>query len=208
MTQKDEALRMADDFYYIQRVHSQYLGNAPVWWAVGDNGYTSYIQNAKKFTLEEATELITNTDKYAMYKCKDIDARLHLVFDHQDFKNLGTDAPCGFIGGKYALSEPETVEDETLLNWRIDNSTGTELADTEKAALQAQVNELRELVVGFIAAYEIEGLPCDHAQLIIDKTAPQCLIQHDNEVIEHIINICRGYWTNVDCIAAIRALKG
>lgn len=86
--------------YYLQNKNAGYLGNAPVWWARGGNGYTAYILGAERFTKEKAESFLKEDGlKWAMHKCDDVDARLHLVFDAQDFKNLGTDAPCGWASG-------------------------------------------------------------------------------------------------------------
>jgi len=93
--------------YYIHR-KGTFVGNAPSWWAKGGNGYTSYILGAERFSLEDALKLVTNGNKYAMYKCADVDARLHLVYDVQDDKRLGTDEPCGWKSG-YATAPSETA---------------------------------------------------------------------------------------------------
>lgn len=101
--------------YYIQRKPSGFLGNAPIWWAKGGCGYTAYIQNAEQFTHDEACKLVGDGVKFAMYPCSEINKRLHLVFDEQDFRNLGTDNPCDFTGGKYAdLSSVIKQRDELL----------------------------------------------------------------------------------------------
>lgn len=86
--------------YYLQNIAAGYLGNAPTWWAKGGNGYTAYILGAERFSREAAQKYVMHDpEKFAMHKCADIDARLHLVFDSQDFENLGTDAPCGWASG-------------------------------------------------------------------------------------------------------------
>jgi hypothetical protein len=98
-----EAERAA--FYYIQNKHAGYLGNAPIWWAKGGKGYTAYILNAERFTEANANQMVADDPhNLAMYRCDYVDARLHLVFDSQDFHRLGTDEPCGWPGG-YACAE-------------------------------------------------------------------------------------------------------
>lgn len=94
--------------YYIQRIPSGMLGNSPVWWAKGGNGYTSYLQNAERFSGEDASKLVIDSGKYAMWSCEEVNKRLHLVYDIQDKKNLGTDNPCGF-GGVYATNPDEVA---------------------------------------------------------------------------------------------------
>lgn len=90
--------------YYIHR-KGDFVGNAPMWWAKGGNGYTSYILGAERFSREDADALIRRSgEKYKAYLCADVDARLHLVYDVQDDKRLGTDAPCGWPWGYAAIA--------------------------------------------------------------------------------------------------------
>ena len=92
--------------YYVHR-KGTFVGNAPSWWAKGGNGYTAYILGAERFNEEEAIELKnSDPDKWDIYKCDEIDKRLHLVFDIQDKKRLGTDEPCGWPSG-YAYNQSE-----------------------------------------------------------------------------------------------------
>jgi len=96
---------MTEQKYYVQNKDRGYLGNAPVWWSHNDCGYTAYINGARRFYEQDAMALVEkDPHKWAMYKCDDIDARLHLVFDGQDRADLGTDAPCGW-GFGYAKIE-------------------------------------------------------------------------------------------------------
>lgn len=75
--------------HYVQRKASGYLGNAPIWWKVGDQGYTTYVENAKRFSEEKARSLVNeDPEKWASYPCAFIDSRLHQVFDMQDFHHL------------------------------------------------------------------------------------------------------------------------
>ena len=93
-----EALKPQE--YYVRNKDAAFLGNSPVWWARDGRGYTAYVQGAHRFTEEEAKKMVMdNSDKWAAFKCSDVDARLHLVFDYQDVKNLGTDKPCGWDWG-------------------------------------------------------------------------------------------------------------
>jgi hypothetical protein len=95
---------MNTDLYYIRNKDAGFLGNAPIWYAQNGMGYTAYVMGAERFTLEEATEIVNgDRDKWEMYKCADIDARLHLIFDFQDVKRLGTNDPCGWSSG-YAVN--------------------------------------------------------------------------------------------------------
>ncbi len=73
------------------------------------------------------------------------------------------------------------------------------IAGKEKAELQAQVNELREA----LAEIHLDTTDTNSfktADIALAKTAPQCLQEHDNEVIERCAKVAdeQGY---------IRALK-
>jgi hypothetical protein len=98
--------RELEEEYYVHR-KGTITGNAPAFWAKGGNGYTSYVQGAERFTKSDA-EALLNSDpsKWAIYRCKDVDARLHLVFDMQDTRRLGTNEPCGWPFGyvQYPIS--------------------------------------------------------------------------------------------------------
>lgn len=54
--------------YYVQRKPSGYLGNAPIWWALNDSGYTAYLEKARRFSEADAMELThEDKDKWAAY---------------------------------------------------------------------------------------------------------------------------------------------
>ena len=88
------------ELYYIQNKHAGYLGNSPTWYGKKGGGYTAYILGAERFTKEEADKMVKDDpEKWRAFKCDDVDARLHLVYDMQDNGRLGTDEPCGWSGG-------------------------------------------------------------------------------------------------------------
>jgi hypothetical protein len=85
--------------YYVHR-KGTFVGNAPSFWAKGGNGYTGYVLGAERFSKEEAEKLFkSDKNKWEIFKCDDVDKRLHLVFDYQDKKRLGTDEPCAWNSG-------------------------------------------------------------------------------------------------------------
>ncbi|MEW3851995.1 hypothetical protein QOZ73_32670, partial [Pseudomonas aeruginosa] len=85
----DEAARLAETKYYIRNRDVSYQGNSPIWYGKNGQGYTAYILGAHRFTEFEAKKMVTeNPGKWQMYKCDDVDARLHLVYDAQDDRNL------------------------------------------------------------------------------------------------------------------------
>lgn len=75
--------------YYIQRVPSGYLGNAPIWWCKDGRGYSAYLENAERFSHEEAMKLQDSSyGKYKAWPCDFIDSRSFTVFDMQYFHEL------------------------------------------------------------------------------------------------------------------------
>lgn len=66
-----------------------YLGNALIWWQKGRNGYTCDINNAHKFTYEEAESVCSRHEDTA-YECEYIDNLLiaqKLIIDCQYVDN-------------------------------------------------------------------------------------------------------------------------
>lgn len=61
--------------YYIR--NKGYIGNALIWWQKGRTGYTCDINNAHKFTKEEAEEICKRPEDSA-YECDYID-NLHMA---------------------------------------------------------------------------------------------------------------------------------
>lgn len=91
------------DEYYVRNKNAGYLGNSFIWYGKRGAGYTAYINGAERFSKAEAEKMEKeDPEKWQAFPCKDIDARLHLVFDSQDVKNLGTDNPCGWSNTTYA----------------------------------------------------------------------------------------------------------
>lgn len=43
--------------YYIQNTNYGFLGNSIFFWAKGSNGYTAKLENAEKFSYEEAKKI-------------------------------------------------------------------------------------------------------------------------------------------------------
>lgn len=106
---------MSNNQYFVQRKPSGYLGNAPVWWAEG-GGYTAYLEKAKRFSSDEAHELLReDPNKWGIFKCPDIEARCHTVFDMQDFKRLGVSTDDDIGTGPYATFRTQLADREEKL---------------------------------------------------------------------------------------------
>jgi hypothetical protein len=57
------------EMYYIQ---NGYIGNAILWWGINSKGYTTDINKAGKYTIEEATKIIQRPQDIA-WPCDYID---------------------------------------------------------------------------------------------------------------------------------------
>lgn len=62
-----------DKLYYI-RYNNGYLGNAILWWKHNAKGYTTDINEAGKYSYEEAEKICRNRPQYDIaYECSIID---------------------------------------------------------------------------------------------------------------------------------------
>lgn len=78
--------------YYLRNKDAGFLGNSPIWWAKDGAGYTAYIQNAEIWTEQAAKQMVDeDPSKWEMFKCSEINRRLQVVFDSQDFKRIDED---------------------------------------------------------------------------------------------------------------------
>jgi len=78
--------------YYIRNKERTPLGNAPMWWKIGGHGYSPYLEDAQRFYVVQAIELVNRApDKFAMHRCNEVDRRLHAVFDCQELDMLAND---------------------------------------------------------------------------------------------------------------------
>jgi len=55
---KDVATFESKDLYLVQNKTAGYVGNSPMWWSADDCGYTPWVGDAKRFSIEEANALV------------------------------------------------------------------------------------------------------------------------------------------------------
>lgn len=111
----------------------------------------------------------------------------------------------------YTLSKKRLdIIEQSLNSEREMNETLT----NENLELQAQINELRAgftqlTALKFSTASHIQKLDAVNkiSELALAKTAPQCLQEHDNEVIEKCAKVCDEYVVSNIPSNKIRALK-
>jgi hypothetical protein len=78
--------------FYIQNKDAGYLGNAIIFWALNNNGYTADLNKAQKFTREQAEIIcLGNPKKNIAWRCDYIDNNLGIqrVIDAQYVDNFG-----------------------------------------------------------------------------------------------------------------------
>lgn len=75
------------DEFYIRNVGAGFLGNSPIWWQKGGSGYTQWLDDAKRFSNEEADGVIQSclgTHQFEKWPCKKVDDAAKLTVDIQD----------------------------------------------------------------------------------------------------------------------------
>ena len=88
-TQPPEGARVVDDdgLYYLQDSRS-YVGNCPQWWAKDRAGYTSRLDEAHRFTFDEAMQQHRERDTDIPWPCAEIDALARRTVDHQHMRSI------------------------------------------------------------------------------------------------------------------------
>lgn len=81
---------LEDKKYYIQNKEAGFLGNSIIFWALNSSGYTANIENAHKYSYEEAKKICNgNPEKNKAWLVDDIDYNIgtHLTTDCQYLNN-------------------------------------------------------------------------------------------------------------------------
>lgn len=78
--------------YLLQNCSGGYVGNSPVFWHNNGNGYTPWIDEAKRWTKEEAEAQIKSTrgsHTWTMWSVEEIESVAKRTVDMQDLRKLG-----------------------------------------------------------------------------------------------------------------------
>lgn len=75
-----------EPLYYLQDTRS-FVGNCPLWWREGGNGYTTDLRQAGKFTFERATRQMESRETDVPWLCQEIDAIERRTVDMQDMRD-------------------------------------------------------------------------------------------------------------------------
>lgn len=79
------------DEYLLQNCSGGYVGNSPVFWCKDGSGYTQWIDEAKRWTKEEAEKQIWSTrgsHTWKMWSVAEIEAVAKRTVDIQDLQTL------------------------------------------------------------------------------------------------------------------------
>lgn len=72
------------DLYYLQDArHSSMVGNCPSWWRPDSCSYTTNLDEAARFTLEEALAIHRRRGTDVPWLCSEIDLLRRATIDHQ-----------------------------------------------------------------------------------------------------------------------------
>lgn len=75
--------------YLLQNCSAGYVGNSPMFWREGGSGYTPWIDEAKRWTKQEAEKQIRatrGTHSWAMWSVAEIEAAAKRTVDIQDLR--------------------------------------------------------------------------------------------------------------------------
>ena len=72
-----------DDLYFLQDSRS-YVGNCPLWWAKGGNGYTTRINLAHRYTKEQAFAQHKRRKTDIPWPCSMVEPLQNMTIDVQD----------------------------------------------------------------------------------------------------------------------------
>lgn len=92
----------SEPLYYLQNESVGYIGNSPVFWKEGGNGYTPWVSEAQLFTFPEASKIVRSTrgtHRFAIWPAKLIVGLVRGVVDIQDLRvfspiQINNDSTC------------------------------------------------------------------------------------------------------------------
>lgn len=76
-----------ETLYYLQNLSAGFVGNSPIFWKLGGNGYTQWIDEAEQFTTEQADAIIRGTrgsHRWKKWRVSLIQRRAKRTVDMQD----------------------------------------------------------------------------------------------------------------------------
>ena len=80
-----------EEIYLLQCLNIGYVGNSPMFWREGGSGYTPWIDEAERWTRQEAESLIRSTSgthDWEMWSLAEVEAIAKRTVDIQDLRKL------------------------------------------------------------------------------------------------------------------------
>lgn len=75
-----------DEMYYIQDTR-QFVGNCPMWWGPDGAGYVTRLDEAGRYTYDQAIRQNRARETDVPWKCSEIDALARLTVDYQHMRS-------------------------------------------------------------------------------------------------------------------------
>jgi hypothetical protein len=76
-----------EQLYYIQSTKKGFVGNNVVWWGKNCCGYTCHLDNAGKYTYNQAIEICGDEKESKMHKIEEVENIATLQVDTQLLRN-------------------------------------------------------------------------------------------------------------------------
>jgi hypothetical protein len=91
--------------YFLQNLKAGYLGNSPMFWAKGGNGYTQWIDNAEQMTADRADEIYKSDPwKWRKWPVDQVEAVAQRTVDMQRLgKRPATEADADLAPGSATI---------------------------------------------------------------------------------------------------------
>lgn len=86
----------SDKLYLLQNVAAGYVGNSPVFWCQDDSGYTPWITEAKRWTLEDAEAQMKSTigsHDWKLWPLDQVLQKAQLTVDIQQLRKERPESP-------------------------------------------------------------------------------------------------------------------
>ena len=75
------------EMFYLQNLQAGYMGNSPMFWAKGGNGYTQWLDNCELFTeVEVNRHVASDTKKWRAWPAAKVDSLARRTVDIQDLR--------------------------------------------------------------------------------------------------------------------------
>lgn len=133
----------AEPMFYIQDTRS-FVGNCPMWWAPNGAGYVTRLDEAGRFTEQEAIEQNLSRDTDVPWPCAEIDKIARLTVDHQHMRPRRerlVELAAAFTARQSMVSRRDRLNDRPTISVPADDSKVVPLAALRADEAPAEVIE-------------------------------------------------------------------